>query len=593
VRGNTPQLVPAHGEARYDWSIVADRPGPVKLRVSGRSSKYGDAMEKSFTVYEHGIDKLIARSGKTRAEETLVTLELPRERRATDLVVQVTPSIAVTMLDALPYLVDYPYGCTEQTMSRFLPAAIVAKTLRGMGLDAKKRIPQLDDVTAASLARLYDFQHQDGGWGWWKEGDSDAFMTAYVVWGFSIARDAGMKIDQDRVENAFRWLNVNLAEHENDWNLQAWMLHAMSAWNSQQSKTSASVFDDVWEHRDRLTSYARALLALTAHRYGAKEREQVLLRNLENGAKVDGTTVHWGSDDFWWHWHDGPVETTAFVLQALVAIDPKHKLIEPAMTWLVKNRRGAQWSNTRDTAMAVLALNDYLRASGETARDVTYEVTVNGKVIATRTLAAKALLDAPSRFSVDPALLRESDQEIRIRASAPVYFSAEARFVSLEEPVKAAGNELFVRREYFRLAPKPTLLKGVTYDRVPLRDGDSIVSGERVEVVDTIETKNDYDYLLFEDLKPAGFEAVELQSGTTLYATSSDQQKSQWIYQELRDRKVAMFADHLSQGTWEIRYTLRAETPGSFHALPLLGHAMYVPDIRANGDEVRLVVKER
>ena len=51
--------------------------------------------------------------------------------------------MAVTMLDALPYLIDYPYGCTEQTMSRFLPAAITAKTLRDLGLkpeDAMSKI---------------------------------------------------------------------------------------------------------------------------------------------------------------------------------------------------------------------------------------------------------------------------------------------------------------------------------------------------------------------------------------------------------------------------------------------------------------------
>ena len=54
-----------------------------------------------------------------------------------------------------------------------------------------------------------------------------------------------------------------------------------------------------------------------------------------------------------------------------------------------------------------------------------------------------------------------------------------------------------------------------------------------------------------------------------------------------------MFADHLQQGIWEIKYTLRAETPGKFHALPLLGQAMYVPEIRANSDEVRLEVRER
>ena len=46
----------------------------------------------------------------------------------------------------------------------------------------------------------------------------------------------------------------------------------------------------------------------------------------------------------------------------------------------------------------------------------------------------------------------------RTSGTGPLYFGAEARFVSLEEPVKAAGNELFVRRDYYRLAPKPTLI---------------------------------------------------------------------------------------------------------------------------------------
>ena len=41
-----------------------------------------------------------------------------------------------------------------------------------------------------------------------------------------------------------------------------------------------------------------------------------------------------------------------------------------------------------------------------------------------------------------------------------------------------------------------------------------------------------------------------------------------------------------------VRYEARAEVPGQFHALPLLGQAMYVPEIRANGAEVRIHVEE-
>ncbi len=614
--------VPAHGEARADWTVVAQKAGNAKLRVTGRSLSHADAMEKSFVVYEHGIDKLIARSGKLRSDanpastaEALIRLELPRERRATELTVQIAPSLAVTMLDALPYLIDYPYGCVEQTMSRFLPAAIVARTLEKLGL-GRARIAgkDLDDVTAKGMARLYDMQHGDGGWGWWKDGGSDDFMTAYVVWGFAIARDGGLNVNASAVDRAVQWLQQRLVKNENQWSEQAWMLHAMSAWRAKPSDAERRAYDDVWAHREKLTAYSRALLALIAHRYGDTERANVLVRNLEDGAAIDRTpdssvllkgetsaetmaTAHWGSTSrFWWRWYESPVETTAFVMQALVTIDPENKLVEPAMNWLVKNRRGAQWNNTRDTAIAILAFNDYLKRSGELAGDVSYELTVNGRTIATKTITAADVLRAPSRFPIESSILNDTTQEIRIRRTsgkAPLYFSAEARFVSLEEPVKAAGNEIFVRREYFRLKPRPTLLKGVLYDRVPLRDGESVPSGERIDVVVTVESKNDYDYLLFEDLKPAGFEAVELQSGQPLWARNVKSGQTAWVYQELRDRKVAMFIDHLQQGVWELSYALRAETPGSFHALPLLGQAMYVPEIRANGDEVRVVVKDK
>jgi uncharacterized protein YfaS (alpha-2-macroglobulin family) len=84
-----------------------------------------------------------------------------------------------------------------------------------------------------------------------------------------------------------------------------------------------------------------------------------------------------------------------------------------------------------------------------------------------------------------------------------------------------------------------------------------VQSGERVESVITIEAKNNYEYLLFEDLKPGGLEAVEIRSGENLFAKeiksgALTQKKStlmnytyaseftgrtRWVYQELRDRK--------------------------------------------------------
>src|SRR5437868_14612644 len=139
-------------------------------------------MDKTFTIFEHGIENFVSKSGKMRGDSVSVKLYIPKERRtdSTTLTVQIAPSMATTMLDALPYLIDYPYGCTEQTMSRFLPAVITSKTLRDLGLEpedvmgrafggietnfaaathpkGKKNLEKLNDMTEAGLKRLYYF----------------------------------------------------------------------------------------------------------------------------------------------------------------------------------------------------------------------------------------------------------------------------------------------------------------------------------------------------------------------------------------------------------------------------------------------------
>ena len=55
------------------------------------------------------------------------------------------------------------------------------------------------------------------------------------------------------------------------------------------------------------------------------------------------------------------------------------------------------------------------------------------------------------------------------------------------------------------------------------------------------------------------------------------------LQQKFRDQKAAFFVDKLKQGRHRITYELRAEVPGVFHGMPNQTHAMYVPEIKANG----------
>src|SRR5258708_22358990 len=198
-------------------------------------------------------------------------------------------------------------------------------------------------------------------------------MTAYVVWGFPLARASGITVREDAFNRGVEYLDKTLVEETNNYDEQAWMLHALAAAHAslkqtQVSKFQTKAFTNLWDNREKLNAFTRSLFALSAHSYGFDDKAKILVENLVNGVKIDKTpdtsiiltgpqssqegvmgTAHWGEDGIYWRWSDGGVEATAFALRAFLAIDPNNKLVEPIVNWLVKNRRGTQWRDTRDT----------------------------------------------------------------------------------------------------------------------------------------------------------------------------------------------------------------------------------------------------
>ncbi len=627
--------IEAGGSARADWVVKATEIGSAKLTLTAVGGDLNDGLAKTLPVEENGIEVSAYAAGKAVGEVTEFGLTIPAERRegSESLTISVTPSLAAAALDAIPYLIEYPYGCVEQTMSRFLPAVVTARTLRDLGLDeaavvgrmfggidpgflpavatGQPGVAELDSVVEIGLDRLRALQRDDGSWPWWGGGEGDEFMTVYVVWGLRQAEIAGVEVGGAMIERGSKWLRSQVVNATNDPDRQSWILHALAAAHSAGTKLSAeenAAVANVWGKRDQLSAYGRALFTLAVHGFGDAAKADVMVRNLRDGVAVEDQpgvsamagagepsenaipTAHWGSDGAFWRWQDGGVEATAFALQALLAVDPGNELVEPAMNWLVKNRRGGRWSNTRDTAVVVLAMGRYLATTKELGRSVSFEVAVNGRVVGE--VKEATALDGMMNFDVDPAVIVDGANQVTIKRTGgdgPLYVAAEAAFFSLEQPIPARGNEFFVKREYFLLQPKRTLLDGYRYDRAAWAADQRAQPSDRVEVVLTLEAKNDLEYLVVEDLKPAGLEAVQGKSGMTLTAEHSDGTVVP-IYCELRDRNVALFASRLKQGIWTIKYDLRAETAGDFSALPAVGHAMYAPEVRGNSVSRRVLI---
>ena len=312
--------VPAGGESRVDWKVRAEEAGDAELVLTASAGEYSDGMSRTIPVHSHGVDKFLAASGAARTGDGNMVITLPGERRegSTTFTVRVSPSLAGSMLDALPYLIDYPYGCVEQTMSRFLPAVLVRRALVRSGVDAaamERRIfgddggEKLDDVTRKGIRRLADMQHGNGSWGWWKESSDDPFMTAYVIWGLAEAKSAGIRYDASMLSRAVAWLDTRLVESEERPDDQAWLLHALAAASAvtgeKPSKAQGEAFANLYERRGRLNAYTRALLTLTAVRHGENEKGKVLVRNLSNGVIRNDGTAHWGNDGIRYRWSNG------------------------------------------------------------------------------------------------------------------------------------------------------------------------------------------------------------------------------------------------------------------------------------------------
>ncbi|MFH2083932.1 MAG: hypothetical protein ABII20_01225, partial [Candidatus Omnitrophota bacterium] len=91
-------------------------------------------------------------------------------------------------------------------------------------------------------------------------------------------------------------------------------------------------------------------------------------------------------------------------------------------------------------------------------------------------------------------------------------------------------------------------------------------------------------YLVFEDMKAAGFEPVEVRSGYNGNDLGA--------YMEFRDEKVCIFVRRLARGKHSVSYRMRAEIPGRFSALPTRVYAMYAPELKGNSDEIKLNIKD-
>ncbi|WP_172683361.1 alpha-2-macroglobulin family protein [Verrucomicrobium spinosum] len=642
------------GEHRFDWRVKVIAEGEATVRMKALAAGESDAVEKKFPVYVHGMLRQDAWSLAIRPDQGqgTITFEVPEMRRPaqTRFEVRYSPSLAAAMVDALPFLVSYPHGCTEQTLNRFVPTVITQKVLLDLGLDLKairdkgvnlnaqelgdpvKRAQQwrryrkndqdpvfdekvVKKMAAAGVERLESMQANDGGWGWWPgAAQGTAHLTAQVVEGLLQARAAGAEVPAGMLSRGLDWLSrheekelrrLNLPEKTQDHKFQAdnedALVHAALVAGERGNKGMRT---HLYNDRLKLSKSMQALVGLACATVKETERRDMIIRNLEQFQKQDEENqtawLDFGNDQRWWYWYDDETETLAAYLKLRLIKDGKDPVASRLVKYLLNNRKhGNYWKSTRDTAAAISALAKYIKSSGETAPDLLVELWLDGKKV------KEAPINKDNLFSFDHAFVIEGEAltagkhqlEIRRKGAGPLYANAYLACFTLEDHLRAAGLEVKVQRNLYKLVPEKTqdlvsgahgqALKqqGSRYRREPLGPEATVKSGDLLEVELITESKNDYEYLMLEDFKPAGCEAVDLQSG---YFWSQGLN----TYREFRDEKVTHYLERLPRGKQSLTYRLRAEIPGKFSALPSVIEGMYAPELKGNAEERSVVVEE-
>ncbi|HEX6242011.1 MAG TPA: alpha-2-macroglobulin family protein, partial [Polyangiales bacterium] len=96
---------------------------------------------------------------------------------------------------SLKYLVQYPYGCLEQTMSGLIPLLKVRDLAKSLDLKELKG-PQLDRFIELGVAKVIRHQHGDGHFSLWPDSNTYPHLTVYALWGLNEARRGGVRVEK-------------------------------------------------------------------------------------------------------------------------------------------------------------------------------------------------------------------------------------------------------------------------------------------------------------------------------------------------------------------------------------------------------------
>ncbi|WP_394849434.1 Ig-like domain-containing protein [Pendulispora brunnea] len=603
--------LPANGNVEVRWPMVASRAGKAKWTFVAKGAGETDAVEIARDVTVPLSMESVALAGETTAAagERLGDLRAMRDDVG-GLDVRLASTALVGLAGGVEQLLEYPYGCTEQLVSRLVPLVSV----RGMAQDYGLPLPKnVDGVAGETIQKIVRNQQGDGSFGYWNDSPAGStWVTAYALWGLTQAKKHGQRVPEAVLTEAARSVRATVNGDLSKGGLRGAEAAFVADVLAESGQADPGLTSLLYESRAKLPLFGRALLAhaMIVAKMDSKSISE-LLRDLDNHLRVTttGATVVDNVGDAYAVLLDSEARTTAMVLRALVAKEKGNALAARLARGLLGMRHGGTWRTTQETAWSLVALDEYRRQEEAAVPNFDARAFLGDNEIFSAEFRGRSVREKSTSLPADKLFKGGAGGSVlafQAQGSGKLFYEARLRYAKRELPREGLDRGFFVRKWIRKVDPAQIqdalkVLPNETTGAVP---ASSLVLVDLVVV-----TPDPRENVVIDDPLPAGLEPVQSDLATTAQSLTLPEpaddgdggdgdgerpaNSSHYYHREYHDDRVLTFVEHMPAGLAHYRYLARATTFGRFVVPPTRAECMYEPEVFGRTGAASFEVKAR
>ncbi len=546
-----------------------------KGTFAGNQIEESDAVRTNLNVKELSATETVVAVGETKEEAEQAIKVGNKVRKDMGGLSFTLSSTALTNVgEGAKYLVEYPYGCLEQTSSRLL-ALIQLKYLSdkyGFTLEAVKPV---DKVIDANIRKILLMQNTDGGFKFWPTSwRSDCFLSPYVAYLFKRCKDLGYKIPGEATDDLLDFLEHTLRNP--CYPFVSWKSLAEYRINillgmHYLGKNDETYFEEYFNRRNELSFGGQISLAYLLYKSGRWEKEaRILLKEIKNGMFVTAGAAHFESPKDLppsWLFMYSPIITTAEATKLFLEMEPESEFISKFAHYMLNARKNGRWRYTYENAKAIDALVEISLKRESEPPKYSANVLIAGEKVLTHMF--KGHQYKPFEEFIPIAELPGGPSKINISKKGQGYLYYVLSYSYRLKGAQSSRNEgLTIKRTVRNKDTGKLIAKHENEPLAPI----AIKAGAVLEVELEFKVNQTSYHLVIDDQIPPGLEAIDASLKTTSSRYDIDSQSRTTIggswnpinHTEMRDDRVALFADMVRPGIYKYKYLLRATTSGYF-----------------------------